>query len=244
MEFKEWLIAQEGSIFANRGVETTPNTRVIATTNTDFEKPNVLYITGMNSSGSVARNLAMQGYPVKTISTENNWKATIIGRTKQWPGFKQVIGGMADREGDAHISNQIQKVHSEIPLNWHPEIVVGGSQGGAVAMACVPLFPNAKFILISPAWKIFNVKPHLPPGSVIIHGTKDMQVPITDSEELAQATGAKLVTTNNGHRIDTGFVLSVIGQLAKAIKPPKEPEANDSPKLFNYNRLQPPISGS
>jgi hypothetical protein len=96
----------------------------------------------------------------------------------------------------------------EIPPNYEPDIVIGSSQGGAVVMALSHRFPNAKFILFSPAWKLFQVEDFkLPSDTIIVHGQKDMKIPIEDSVELAQKTGASLRATMDGHNLHELFYI-------------------------------------
>jgi predicted esterase len=224
--FREWLELQEGGIFAKNVVNTNPSMGIHATNKTDFEKPNILWITGMNSTGGGPRFLAAAGYPIKHISTDVNWPATITGRVQRVPLLGRMMSNKAQESGAAHISDQVQKVHSELPPNWMPDIVIGSSQGGAVAIASASLFPKARFILAAPAWKIFNVKPQIPANTFILHGTKDMQVPIGDSEELAHMTGAKLIPIKGaGHNISWSAIMKVIEFLY-----PNKPEFPKPPK--------------
>lgn len=215
--FTQWL--SEGGDSRN-AVHTNTDTHTYATPNSDFDLPNILFVTGMNSSGYAMQVVAGQGYPVKHVSTNVNWPATITGRIKRYPILKQTMGWKANRMGDAHITDQIQKVNSELPKNWEPDIVIGTSQGGAVVLAMTSFWPNAKFILACPAWKVFNVKPNnLPSDTIIIQGDKDGQVPPADSEELSKMTGAKLVMVPGGHGIDPSYILTAIKQHTSVIKP-------------------------
>jgi hypothetical protein len=134
---------------------------------------------------------------------------------------------------NVHISSQVYKVYSEIPRNWEPDIVIGSSQGGAVAMAAAPFFPAAKFILVAPAWKIFNVKPDLPPGSVIIQGQRDVRVPVDDAKELAQATGARLVITNDGHYVSPSAVVQAVKELEPLCAKKEPPDNKKGPNFAN-----------
>ncbi len=65
-----------------------------------------------------------------------------------------------------------------------PDVVVGSSRGGAVAMninsGSTPLF------LLCPAWKRFGRATTVKPGTTILHSGADDVVPFADSVELVQ----------------------------------------------------------
>jgi len=68
-------------------------------------------------------------------------------------------------------------------FNKHqPEVVVGSSRGGAVAMNINS--GDAKLILLCPAWKKFGKATTAKPGTVILHSRADDVIPFADSEEL------------------------------------------------------------
>ena len=190
--------------------------------------PRVLWFTGMNSSGSKPKNLAAMGYEVKSIGTTNHYFAAYLGRIKRYQPF-QMIRKAADTWGTQHMQDNISK-HDEEIKDFVPDVVVGTSQGGAVAMKLGNRYPKAKFVLGCPAWKIFNSKPeNLPHDTIIIHGKKDITVPAQDSVELADTYGFRLVTYSNiGHGIPLPIIkLGIDRQLnSLGITIPKNIPAN------------------
>jgi len=83
-----------------------------------------------------------------------------------------------------------------------PQVVVGSSRGGAVAMnvRCA----GAKLVLLCPAWKKWGTAQTVKPGSVILHSRADDVVPFTDSEELLTNSGlpaSALIEVGNDHRL-------------------------------------------
>jgi hypothetical protein len=80
-----------------------------------------------------------------------------------------------------------------------PEVVVGSSRGGAVAMNLdsgdVPL------VLLCPAWKKWGTAKTVKPGTVILHSQADDVVPFADSEELVRNSGCVLIEVGNDHRL-------------------------------------------
>jgi hypothetical protein len=67
----------------------------------------------------------------------------------------------------------------------HPDVVVGSSRGGAVAMNMDT--SGARVVLLCPAWKKFGNKRTAKRGTVILHSRADDVVPFADSEELVRA---------------------------------------------------------
>ncbi len=83
-----------------------------------------------------------------------------------------------------------------------PDVVVGSSRGGAVAMnmdaAAAPL------VLLCPAWKTWGTATTVKPGTVILHSRSDESVPFADSEELARNSGlppGALIEVGSEHRL-------------------------------------------
>src|SRR5215467_1750761 len=80
-----------------------------------------------------------------------------------------------------------------------PEVVVGSSRGGAVAMNINS--GEAKLVLLCPAWKKWGTARTVKPGTVILHSRADDVVPFADSEELARTSGAALIEVGTDHRL-------------------------------------------
>ena len=80
-----------------------------------------------------------------------------------------------------------------------PQVVVGSSRGGAVAMNIDS--GDARLVLLCPAWKKWGTAKTVKPGTVILHSRADDVVPFADSEELARNSGATLIEVGNDHRL-------------------------------------------
>jgi hypothetical protein len=80
-----------------------------------------------------------------------------------------------------------------------PQVVVGSSRGGAVAMSINS--GAAKLVLLCPAWKKFGTARTVKPGTVILHSRADDVVSFADSEELVKNSGAALVEVGTDHRL-------------------------------------------
>jgi hypothetical protein len=84
----------------------------------------------------------------------------------------------------------------------HPQVVVGSSRGGAVAMSIDS--GEAKLLLLCPAWKKYGTAATVKAGSVILHSRADDVVPFADSEELVNNSGlpeSTLIEVGTDHRL-------------------------------------------
>jgi hypothetical protein len=68
-----------------------------------------------------------------------------------------------------------------------PDVIVGYSRGGAVAMNMVS--GDVPLVLLAPAWKYRGTATTVKPGTVILHSPEDVLVPIDDSRELVRNSG-------------------------------------------------------
>ncbi len=88
-----------------------------------------------------------------------------------------------------------------------PDVIVGSSRGGAVAMSVDPR--GARLVLIAPAWKRFDVAPSIASDTTILHCTTDDIVYYEDSEELQNGN---LVPCGDGHRMNDVDALEALGR--------------------------------
>jgi len=87
----------------------------------------------------------------------------------------------------------------EILEKVKPDLVIGSSRGGAVAMATNTTVP---MVLICPAWGKYAPWSTCRGNSTILHAKGDRIVKYSDSELLAHASGAKLVEIGKDHRMN------------------------------------------
>jgi alpha-beta hydrolase superfamily lysophospholipase len=89
---------------------------------------------------------------------------------------------------------------AQTEFNQHqPQVVVGSSRGGAVAMSINS--GHAKLVLLCPAWKKYGSASTVKLGTVILHSQADDVIPFADSEELAKSSGATLIEVGRDHRL-------------------------------------------
>jgi alpha-beta hydrolase superfamily lysophospholipase len=84
----------------------------------------------------------------------------------------------------------------------HPDVIVGSSRGGAVAMNIES--GSTPLVLLCPAWKQWGEARTVKPGTVILHSEADDVIPIADSRELVRASGlpeSALVIAGDDHRL-------------------------------------------
>lgn len=84
----------------------------------------------------------------------------------------------------------------------HPQVVVGSSRGGAVAMNIDS--GAARLVLLCPAWKKYGASQSAKRGSVILHSRADDVIPFADSEELVRKSGlpaSALIEVGSDHRL-------------------------------------------
>ena len=77
---------------------------------------------------------------------------------------------------------------AQAELDHHnPDVVVGSSRGGAVAMNVDAR--RAALVLLCPAWKKWGTATTVKPGTIILHSESDDVVPIAHSRELVARSG-------------------------------------------------------
>ena len=92
-----------------------------------------------------------------------------------------------------------------------PEVVVGSSRGGAVAMNIES--GSAKIILLCPGWKKWGAARTVKPGTIILHSRADDVVPSADSEELvrnSELPASALIEAGNDHWLHEPEVLEAM----------------------------------
>jgi hypothetical protein len=102
---------------------------------------------------------------------------------------------------DENLTEAVKIAQGEFDKH-QPEVVVGSSRGGAVAMNINR--GAARLVLLCPAWKQYGTARTVSPGTVILHSRADDVVPFGDSEELVRNSGlpaSALVEVGTDHRL-------------------------------------------
>jgi hypothetical protein len=83
-----------------------------------------------------------------------------------------------------------------------PELVVGSSRGGAVAMNVET--GDVRLVLLCPAWKRWGAARRVKPGTLILHSRTDETIPFAESKELVRNSGlppSALIEVGTDHRL-------------------------------------------
>ena len=83
-----------------------------------------------------------------------------------------------------------------------PDVVVGSSRGGAVAMNIDS--QNTPLVLLCPAWKRWGAAERVKSNTVVLHSRNDDVIPFSDSEELIARSGLPantLIEVGADHRL-------------------------------------------
>ena len=134
-------------------------------------------------------------------------------REASWQGwecvedFLEAISGGMDCQGPtgkylAWISNEAVKIAQTEFHRHQPDVVVGSSRGGAVAMNINS--GEARLVLLGPAGKKWGTAKTVKAGTVILHSRTDYVVPFAYSEEMVHTSGlptSALVEVGSDHRL-------------------------------------------
>jgi hypothetical protein len=84
----------------------------------------------------------------------------------------------------------------------NPDIVVGVSRGGAIAMNIVT--SDTPLVLLCPAWKKWNNTKSIKQSAIILHSRADEVIPFAHSEDLVRNSGvprSALIEVGSDHRL-------------------------------------------
>lgn len=119
---------------------------------------------------------------------------------------------------DEDFDESVRVSQAVFDLN-HPQVVVGSSRGGAVAMNINS--GDERLVLLCPAWKKWGAAQTVKRGTVILHSRADDVIPFSDSEELVRNSGlaaSSLIEVGGDHRLadpeSLKIMLGVCEQLA------------------------------
>jgi Alpha/beta hydrolase family len=102
---------------------------------------------------------------------------------------------------DEDFTLAIQIAQSEFDKH-QPDVVVGLSRGGAVAMNIN--IGDSRLVLLCPAWKKWGTVKTVKANTVILQSRADDVVPFADSEELVRKSGlpaSALIEVGTDHRL-------------------------------------------
>ncbi len=106
------------------------------------------------------------------------------------------------------------RVAQEAYDQGQPDLVVGSSRGGAVALNIDS--QETPLLLLCPAWKKWGEATSARPGTTIMHSRDDEIVPFEMSQELHESSpeGVRLVEAGSDHRLSDPVALARMLELA------------------------------
>jgi Cysteine-rich CPXCG len=129
-------------------------------------------------------------------------------------GWHSVVGGVKPtylaNSGHQIINPSLDNNHFDLAMHTaqvafdleHPNVVVGSSRGGALAMNLQ--HGTTPLVLLCPAWKKWGTIKKLQRNSLILHSRFDDVIPFSDSEELVLSSGlpsSTVIETGHDHRL-------------------------------------------
>jgi hypothetical protein len=119
-----------------------------------------------------------------------------------------------------------------------PDVIVGSSRGGAVAMNIVS--GRTPLVLLCPAWKNWGTVNLLKPNSLILHSRVDDVIPFSHSEQLVAYSGLPpetLIEIGTDHRLADEASLAVMLWACKLLVDGHQMPALESQESIESTRL-------
>ncbi|MFO8152512.1 alpha/beta fold hydrolase [Thioalkalivibrio sp.] len=101
---------------------------------------------------------------------------------------------------------------------YRPDVVVGSSRGGAVAMNITA--GDTPLVLLCPAWKLWGTATRVPERTRILHSRGDEVIPFAESEELIRNSGLPdeaLIEVGHDHRLADTDSLAKMLEVSEAL---------------------------
>jgi len=139
----------------------------------------------------------------------HGWTSVVGGRKPTFlieQGHEVVNPALPDEDFDESV-----RIAEAEYNEHHPDVIVGSSRGGAVAMNMNS--GDTPLVLMCPAWKKWGSATTVNPRSVVIHSHEDDVVPFADSEELLSNSGLPtdaLMPVGHDHRLADQAALSAM----------------------------------
>lgn len=166
----------------------------------------VLLLPGLMGTGNFKRDALIQaGFDVNTVAFDDSAAADWQDLLKA-PFRHPVRIIMMLTKARRIYSKWVAQ--AQVAYNsFHPDLVVGASRGGSVAMT-IQVASDVPMLLLAPAYKWFGwiggrtMTTH--PNVIVMHSRYDEGIPFTDSVELCQkCPQAKLIEAGSDHSLNT-----------------------------------------
>jgi hypothetical protein len=111
----------------------------------------------------------------------------------------------------------VRIAQTEFDLHY-PDVVVGSSRGGAVAMNINS--GNTPLVLLCPAWKHWGKATTVKANTIILHSKADETIPFAESQELihnSRLPESALIVVGNEHRLSDPESLKAILEAVESV---------------------------
>ena len=187
----------EQSVCAPAPIEKSKRRKRNATTHAEFRYDEEEYLEEMEQLlAEAVRIRLISEVPLGALlsgGTDSSTVVALMARASSKPVKTFAIGFRNEDFNEA-----VRIAQAEFDMH-QPNVVVGSSRGGAVAMNINS--GEAKLVLLCPARRKWGTTRTVKPGTIILHSRADDVVPFADSEELARTSGATLIEVGNDHRL-------------------------------------------
>lgn len=112
-------------------------------------------------------------------------------------GHEVINPALPDDDFDASV-----RIAQESFDQHHPDVVVGSSRGGAVAMNIDS--GQTPLVLLCPAWRRWGQADRVKQGTILLHSEQDETIPFSDTQTLAGMSDlprSSVVVVGSEHRL-------------------------------------------
>ena len=168
--------------------------------------PRVLFLPGMMGTSDVKRDTLIQtGFNVNAMKFDDNvsanWQDLLKHPIRHFLSLARLL-----TKARRLYTKWVEDAQAACD-SFQPDIIVGASRGGSVAMT-MRVADNVPILLLAPAYKWFSwiggraSTTH--PNVTVIHSRMDESIPFTDSVELCRkCPQVKLIEAGSDHYLNT-----------------------------------------
>lgn len=114
------------------------------------------------------------------------------------------------------------RTQADAVATFGPDVLVGSSFGGAVALALLQRgLWRGPTLLLAPAHAHFGIESTAPEGVriTVVHGTRDDICPVEHSRALARSASVELIEVDDEHRLGSLLEADALADLVRGLGP-------------------------